>query len=219
MNNPEIPVYGRSPVLNILVAVYFLLIGNGLLTIFLSVNLARNQLSTNVIGLVMSGYYFGFILGTRAAHRIVNTFGHIRAFVIFAALAACSALLHGVIVSLSAWLLLRFMFGGFYYSVYPLAVCITADEFSSAQLVAASATILQVWGISAAIGPIASAYLMSAFGTDALFYFLGTTGLLLSLIGYQWRGLGHIPGEQSEFIAVPRTTPIIAQLDPRSEEP
>ena len=119
------------------------------------------------------------------------------------------------------WLLLAlvFLFGGFYYSVYPLAVCITADEFSSAQLVAASATILQVWGISAAIGPIASAYLMSAFGTDALFYFLGTTGLLLSLIGYQWRGLGHIPREQSEFIAVPRTTPIIAQLDPRSKEP
>ena len=75
MKYPDIPVYGRSPVINILVAIYILLIGNGMLTIFLSVNLALKHISTGMIGMVMSGYYFGFILGTRAAHRIINTFG------------------------------------------------------------------------------------------------------------------------------------------------
>jgi MFS family permease len=408
MNNAYSHAPGRSPAINILVAIFLLLMGNGLLNIYLSVNLALREISTGNIGLVMSGYYFGFILGTKTAHRIVNTFGHIRAFVIFAAIAACSALLHGLAVSLLVWLLLRiifgfsfvglymvaeswlnhhstagrgqllaiytivgnlgvaggqlflgmsspdsldlvlyigffitagllpvaltraenpvidtaeilslrdlyrhapagvifaagsgiilgsyytmvpvwgiqtglttqmvaflmgstllgsvafqipigkisdrydrrqvttyisitvtlvaliiallsprgwlllplvFLFGGVYYSLYPLAVCITADEFSREQLVAASATILQVWGISAALGPIVSALVMSLFGTGALFYFYAVTALVLSLFGYRWRKLGHAPEEQSEFVAVPRTTPIAARLDPRS---
>ena len=132
-----------------------------------------------------------------------------------ALLALCIAVL-----SPRGWTLLPlvFLFGGLYYSLYPLAVCITADEFSSEQLVAASATILQVWGISAAISPIVSALLMSVFGSASLFYFFGITALVLSFIGYKWRRLEHIPEEQSAFIAVPRTTPIVAQLDPRSDE-
>jgi len=176
----------------------------------------QTGLDTNTVAFLMSSTLLGSIVFQIPIGKISDRYDRRLITIYICVIVTLLAFIIVTIPPRGALLLpLAFMFGGFYYSLYPLAVCITADEFTREQLVAASATILQVWGISAALGPIVSALVMSLFGTGALFYFFALTAMILSLLGYKWRNLGHDPDEQSRFVAVPRTTPIVVQMDPR----
>ncbi len=64
-----------------------------------------------MLGFIMSGYFFGFFVGTHLALPLINRIGHIRTFAFCAAFTACFSLLHVLFVDPYIWLLLRIMTG------------------------------------------------------------------------------------------------------------
>lgn len=99
------------PVSALLAGVALLLLGSGLLGTLLSVRAGLEGFSTTTIGLVMSAYFAGFLLGTRIAPEIIERVGHIRSFAIFAAIGACTSVLHPIWIGVLPWALLRIITG------------------------------------------------------------------------------------------------------------
>ena len=106
------------PISSLLSGVALLLLGNGLLNTLLTLRGVAEGYSTGMLGLIMSGYFVGFLLGTWLAIPLVRRVGHIRAFAFCAALAAITALLHVLIVDPWVWLGLRVLYGLALVSLY-----------------------------------------------------------------------------------------------------
>ncbi|MBB1059167.1 MFS transporter [Marilutibacter spongiae] len=99
------------PLAALLAGVAFLLMGSGLLGTLLALRGRLEGFDDQTLGLVMSGYFVGFFLGTYAAPGLIQRIGHIRAFAFYAALCAATVLLHAVFVAPWAWGLLRLLTG------------------------------------------------------------------------------------------------------------
>lgn len=99
------------PITALLSSVALLLAGSGLLGTLLAVRGRTEGFSDQVIGLVMSGYFVGFFLGTFLAPPLIRRIGHIRGFAFFAALAASAALLHPIWLHPGVWMALRLATG------------------------------------------------------------------------------------------------------------
>lgn len=95
----------------LLVAVFLLLAGNGLLATLLALRANASGFSLEVTGIVLAFYHLGFILGSLHASRFIARVGHIRAFAAFAAIAASAALAHVLNVQPVTWMVLRFLTG------------------------------------------------------------------------------------------------------------
>ncbi|MCA1772047.1 MAG: MFS transporter [Halomonas sp.] len=100
-----------KPVKSILYSVALLLLGNGLLNTLLTLRGTGEGFSSAVLGMIMSGYFVGFICGTWVSGRLIRRMGHIRTFGFCASICASVALLHLVFINPWVWLPLRVMYG------------------------------------------------------------------------------------------------------------
>ncbi|QJQ97167.1 MFS transporter [Halomonas sp. PA5] len=99
------------PIRSILWSVALLLLGNGLMNTLLTLRGTAEGFSSTLLGMVMSGYFIGFICGTWVSGRLIRRMGHIRTFAFCAAICASAALLHVIFINPWAWLALRFAYG------------------------------------------------------------------------------------------------------------
>ncbi|MDP1519382.1 MFS transporter [Porticoccus litoralis] len=95
------------PICALLIGIGLLLLGTGLLNTLLALRGGLEGYSDSVMGLIMSGYFVGFIVGTFLALPLIKRIGHIRAFAFCAAFTSCFALLHLVYIHPVMWFLLR----------------------------------------------------------------------------------------------------------------
>jgi MFS family permease len=95
----------------LMIGVALLLLGTGLLNTLLAVRAQMAGLSSTLLGLVMSAYFVGFILGTYLAPHMIRRVGHIRSFAICAAVAASAVILHAIHIDPLFWMLLRALTG------------------------------------------------------------------------------------------------------------
>lgn len=95
----------------LLLASFVLYMGNGLQGTLLSVRAGIEEFPTALIGVLMSGYYLGFILGCRYVPRMIASAGHIRTYVALASIASSSALAHAIVVEPVTWIGLRAVTG------------------------------------------------------------------------------------------------------------
>jgi MFS family permease len=95
-----------------------LLVGVGLLGTLLGVRATIASFTNIETGLIMAGYYAGYIAGTVLAPRLIRNVGHIRCFAAFAALAAAAGLGFGMFINPWAWLTLRVLSGACVVGVY-----------------------------------------------------------------------------------------------------
>lgn len=86
-------------------------LGLALQASLLGIRAGIENFSAIVTGLIMSGYYLGFVVGSQVAPAIVNRVGHIRAFSAFASIASAAALCHAVFVDPTSWVILRIITG------------------------------------------------------------------------------------------------------------
>jgi len=103
---------------SLLLAVALLLTGSGYSGSLIGVRAGLEAFSDTVTGLVMSGYFIGFIAGAFWCPRLLRVVGHIRAFAAMAALASAAITLHGLIVHPVVWLLLRVITGACMVGLY-----------------------------------------------------------------------------------------------------
>jgi len=98
-------------VFTLLLGIAIILAGNGLLGTLLGVRGQLDGLSPGALGLIMAGYFAGFVIGTSVVPRLIRQIGHIRVFAALASLASVATLLHGLYVQPLAWLGLRILSG------------------------------------------------------------------------------------------------------------
>lgn len=95
-----------------------LLLGNGLLSTLISLRGSLEGYGDQMLGLMGSAYFVGFLVGTYVVPPLIRRMGHIRAFNFFAAAIAAIILTHSLIVNPWVWLALRLFTGvalvGFY---------------------------------------------------------------------------------------------------------
>ncbi|MEZ5738170.1 MAG: MFS transporter [Burkholderiaceae bacterium] len=95
-----------------------LLVGSGLLGLLIALRGANEGFSGLTIGLLMSGFYVGYIIGARLCPRIIREVGHIRAFTAFAASGAALSLAYGLVVDPVFWWVLRVLTGVSLIGIY-----------------------------------------------------------------------------------------------------
>jgi len=93
-------------------------IGCALQNTLLSVTLRYAGHPEYMVGIVMSGYNLGMIMGFFICQKLVQRVGHIRAFTAFSAIASSVAISHGLYQSLILWFVLRFLSGICIASLY-----------------------------------------------------------------------------------------------------
>ena len=96
-------------------ALYFaslmMLIGSGLLSTYLALRLAAENVDGLWVGALMAANYFGLVLGGKIGHRLIARVGHIRAYSACAGIVGAAVLGHGMVDWLPAWLVLRTIVG------------------------------------------------------------------------------------------------------------
>ncbi|MFN0022622.1 MAG: MFS transporter [Parvularculaceae bacterium] len=100
-----------AALLSLLLAAAILLAGNGLQGTLLAVRANLEGFPTALIGVLMSAYFAGFILGCRLNPGFIKSVGHIRTFVALASIASAATLVHPLIIDVGAWALLRAITG------------------------------------------------------------------------------------------------------------
>lgn len=107
-----------APIGSVLGGVALLLLGHGLLNTLLTLRGVAEGFSTGLIGLLTSGYFFGYLIGSWTAPPLIRRIGYIRTFAFCAALAAVIALLHLLLIDAWAWLVLRILYGTALVTLY-----------------------------------------------------------------------------------------------------
>jgi MFS family permease len=100
-----------APIAPVLLGVLIAEVALGMLTTLIPLSLSSRGIMAGTIGLVGSGYFLGFLIGTLTCARLVRAVGHIRAFAVFAALGADCALLMTTTHSPWVWAGLRLVMG------------------------------------------------------------------------------------------------------------
>jgi len=95
----------------LILSIILLVSGNAFLMTLLGIRLSIEQVAPDVIGWVLVCYSIGFVLGTLYVHRVIGRVGHIRAFAVFAAMAAVASLMYPMAVSMVFWAFLRVLSG------------------------------------------------------------------------------------------------------------
>ena len=116
------------PLTALLASVALLLGGNGLLGTLLAMRSQAEGWGERTTGLVMSGYFVGFFLGTFTAPPLIRRVGHIRAFAFHAALAAAAVLVYPLWREPVGWMLLRVVTG-----VSLVGLCTVIESWLNAQ--------------------------------------------------------------------------------------
>ncbi|MCY4103427.1 MAG: MFS transporter [bacterium] len=165
------------------------------------------------LGCVVFQWPIGW-LSDRVSRRAV-----IGATAVAAALAAAGALLTEPGSAPS--LVLMFLFGGFTFPLHSLAVAITADRVAPAQITSATATLVRLTGVGAAIFPAVAGAIMGATGPSTFFVVLAAVHAIIAVY-VLYRVVTHpaIPvDEQSDYVALPaRGTAVTANLHPDAVE-
>jgi MFS family permease len=99
------------PVAALLLSSAFLLLAGGLHGLLLPVRGAMENFTTFELGLIGTGWSVGFVVGCLLMPAVVRRVGHVRAYGVMGSVAAVVILLNLLIISPTAWILLRALSG------------------------------------------------------------------------------------------------------------
>lgn len=102
----------------LLVGVLLLMVGNGVQSSLLGIRGNLEGFSTFEISIVMSGYYAGFLFGSRMAPGMIRKVGHVRVFSALGSLISAILVLYPVVPDWVAWTFLRVMIGFSFSGIY-----------------------------------------------------------------------------------------------------
>lgn len=111
----------RSQVVSIsslLFGMSLLQMGNSLQGTLIGVRAIGEGFSANLIGMMSSGYFAGFIIGTLITSYIIERAGHVRCFTALASLASAAVLCHIIIIDPFAWTFFRALIGLSFAGIY-----------------------------------------------------------------------------------------------------
>lgn len=95
-----------------------LMVGNGLNGAIIGVRSGTEGFSVVVTGVIMAGYFAGFLIAPTPVVRMIASVGHIRVFAGLASMASSAVLVHSVFVNPPVWVAMRFVFGFCFAGLY-----------------------------------------------------------------------------------------------------
>jgi MFS family permease len=172
-------------------------------------------------GLFMSAAIFGGVLLQLPVGRLSDAFD--RRLVIVSVLAAMLLVSLGAAAvagtSGGALYLAAALFGGSSFALYPLCVAHMNDHLEPRERVSASGGLILAYSGGATLGPLMAAGVVSVMGGAGLFAFTAAVAALSLAFGL-WRIRARPsppPEKQGLYQMLPRTTPVAAPLDPRTD--
>lgn len=117
-------------------------------------------------------------------------------------------------------LFIALIFGGFSYPLYSLLISLANDFLKSNNFIKASSSLLMINGIGSIFGPLLAAIFIFIFGAYGLFLLIIALNSIIFVISLNEFKYGKkIPKSTSDhFIATPKQTSALLNMDPRSEE-
>jgi MFS family permease len=112
----------------LLLGVALLMIGNGLQGSLLGIRATLEGFPTAATGILMSGYFAGFLVGSVLTPKMVARVGHVRVFAALASLASTAILIHALWINPATWTVIRLVSGFCYAGLY-----IVAESWLNAQ--------------------------------------------------------------------------------------
>jgi MFS family permease len=116
----------------LMLGVILIMAGNGLQSSLLGLRGSLEGFSSTMMGLIMSGYYIGFLASSLLTPRIVRRVGHVRVFGALAALAAAAVLMAAIVVQPPVWMVSRMITGFCFAGLYIVAESWINDRSSNA---------------------------------------------------------------------------------------
>ena len=122
--------------------------------------------------------------------------------------------------SIKVFLPLSFLIGGVLFTLYPLSITQVCDHLDHSHITRATALLLIAYGSGSVLGPIASSAMVEVFGINAIFPYFAMLLVGLGLVGlYSVIRRPIVPlDQQMDFLPLASVTPIVCEMDPRSEE-
>ena len=108
----------------LLLGMTLLMVGNGLQGTLLGVRGALEGFSTLSLSIVMSGYFAGFLVGSRYVPEMIRRVGHVRVFAALGSFISAGLILFPVLTDPVSWTILRVLLGFCFCGVY-----ITAESW------------------------------------------------------------------------------------------
>lgn len=122
----------------------------------------------------------------------------------------------------SLWLLIpaTALYGGFAFTLYPVAVAHTNDRLEPSEIVPASTALILFYGLGACLGPPVASMAMKILGPAGLYAFIALCSGLLAAAVIRFRPAAKPPFEEPvPYVPVPRTSHVVTALDPRLAPP
>ena len=98
-----------------------IMLANGLQGSLIGIRASLEGYSSFAAGIIMTGYYSGFLAGAYFAPTRIKNVGHVRMFAAFASIASISILLHSLHISFLGWFIMRFITGFCFVGMYTVA--------------------------------------------------------------------------------------------------
>ncbi|MEZ5558704.1 MAG: MFS transporter, partial [Pseudomonadales bacterium] len=163
----------------LLAAVGILLCGHGLQLTLLPIRADALGWTTNAIGATASTYFLGFVVGCMTVPGLVAGVGHIRSFMVFAALATLALLGAGLFDDFVAWLVLRFVTGFAFSGLY----MVIESWLSEASTKESRGSVLAVYTTISLLGMVVGqAFLGLAPATGLELFMVGAALLCLAIV-------------------------------------
>ena len=98
-----------------------LMLGNGLQGTLLGVRGSLEEIDSATMGLIMSGYFVGFLGGSKATPIMLQWVGHVRVFAALGSFVSAAFILYAAVVDPVAWWILRVLVGFCFSGIYVVA--------------------------------------------------------------------------------------------------
>lgn len=102
----------------LLLGMGMLMLGNGMQGTLLGLRASDEGFTGTVTGIVMSGYFVGFLGGALLTPGIIQRAGHVRVFAALASVASVAILVHAMFVTPTVWGAMRILTGFAYSGLY-----------------------------------------------------------------------------------------------------
>ncbi len=163
----------------LLFGIGLMLAGNGLVGTLLGVRGQMEGFSATTLGMIMGGYFTGFVAGTFIVPNLIRRVGHIRVFATLASICSITVLLHGLFVHPWLWLVARAIAGVCVVGIYIVIESWLNEQTSNEQ----RGRIFSVYMTTTLIGLGIGQLLLLAGDIDTLHLFaLGSVLMSMGLV-------------------------------------
>jgi MFS family permease len=116
----------------------------------------------------------------------------------------------GVLLFLTAWF-------GVAFTIYPVAMARAQDHIKKEDIVPVIAALILFFGLGACFGPVIASAVMAKTGPWGLYHYTAVCGGILGVATgiYRIKLAGRVE-DKVPFTPMPKTSPIVGVLDPRS---